>query len=354
MLFYKEKNMKKSLFVVLVICLAFTACSKSSSSSSGSAPAAAATSAVPAPIVIRLPTDVAIDSNKAEVVRSFKSYVEDKSGGRISVEVYYSSVLGGPNEYTESLIEGSVQMAAIGTELAQRAPATAVFELPFLFSDWEQVKKVVASDFGKNFYNDFPAKYGLRATGYLPLGFRVVMSNKALAKMDDFRRLRLRVPQIELYITLGTSFGASPISMALAELYTGLEQGAVDGLELPYAYLTANKYYEVLKHVLITNHIFAMHNLYINEKFYQSLSPDLQQIIMDGGRHMQEIAFQLTEQSEKDVVEELKKEGVAIITPDANYRKQLVDAQQDTVKVFFRLYPDTEEPISQIRKIINQ
>ena len=342
--------MKKTMFMLLIFTVAVMAFA-------GGGKDAGSDKQVDAkPILIRVPMDVALDSTRGIALQMFQKYVEEKSGGRFSIEIFPNGLLGGPQEYLESLMQGSgnIYLTTIGSDLGPRAPLLAAWELPFLFSGLDEMEKVAMSDYGQNINNNLPELLGIRFLGHLPLGVRVIAANKPITGMDSFKGLRMRVSTIEQYIVMAKNLGTTPISMALSELYTALEQGVIDALELPYNLITSNKYYEMLKNVLLSDHVISNTALVVNEKFFQSLTPDLQQVLIDGGKYIQNIIFQLVKDEEAKARDYLAKEGVAFTTPDDNFRKQLVESQRETERVFYRVYPGTEEAVSQFRKIMGK
>ena len=329
--------MRKGLLLILAVLLAgfaFTSCERDG------------------PIIIRIANDRADGNPRTIGLNVFAEYVEEHSGGRIRVQVFNNSVLGGPNEYTESVIAGSIQAAAIGTELAQRAPIVAPWELPFMFPCWDAVQAVAESDFGRTMYDHFPETIGVRALGFQPMGFRVMIANRPLTNMDAFNGFRLRVPQIELYLTMGRNLGANTIAVAMSELYTAVQQGAVDGLELSAMDIVSGRFHENVSHGLVSHHIFVMHNLYINEAFFQSLPPDLQDVIISAGRHFQDFNFRYIREAENRFLDMLIADGVNMYVPSPEFRAQLTATQRATEVDFYRIYPGTEIVIAEMRRVM--
>lgn len=351
-----KKTMKSAIALLLCVCMAFSlvACGGAASSAAPAAPAQSGSAAPAAPaeetFTLRLASDVAEDHPKAKALMDFEKYVEETSGGTLQIELFHNAALGDANAYTESVVNGAVEMASMGSELAQRAPVTAAFEAPFAFADWKAIENAVYSDYGANLLSDLPDTVGIRFLGYIPQGFRVIMSNKPLNSMEDLSGMRLRVPQIALYLAIGEGLGTNPIGMALSELYTAIEQDAVDGLENTYSYLASAKYYEVTQYLLESNHNFVMHAVYINEKVWDKLSENQQQILLDGGALCQEKAFEYFQAFEKTAKEEITNGGVTIITPDEAFRQQLVDSQVEAMKVFYETYAGTEQIVAELMK----
>ena len=323
------------ILLVLFICFFVTACGRDADR----------------PIVLRIANDMPLMHPKSQGIEVFAAYVREHSGGRIDVQVFHDNLLGGPNEYLEAMIAGSIQAATIGTELEPRAPIVVSWEVPFLFPSWDYVKKVAYSDFAATLYDHFPETVNLRALGWIPQGRRLMMVNRPIHSMEDFRGLRMRVPQIDLYLNMARNLGTNPIAVPLAELYTALEQGIVDGFELPHGNMVTGRFYEILDYLILTEHITAFHNLFINEPFFQSLTPDLQEVLLSAGRYMTDRSFELAMEFEAGALEYLANH-VTIITPSPELRRDLVASQMVTRRFLFDLYPIVEETVTRFIEIM--
>jgi tripartite ATP-independent transporter DctP family solute receptor len=351
--------MKKMVAIGLLVfvILVFTGCTKNSaygnaSISAGTGDTVQAVTIKKDAVVLKLAYDVADDHPKAFALFDMKKYVEEKSNGSMTFEMYPNNSLGAEAAVGDLIINGSIDMGIVGSVYAERIPRTTMCDTPFLFSDWNDVKKFLDSDFGRNFYANTPADHGIRQIGFNPQGFREIMSNKPVRKMDDFKGLRLRVPQVNLYIAMGTDLGTSPISMALTELYTAIEQNAVDALENTWSYLNSAKYYEVTKYLIETNHNFSLMSLFMNEKSFQRLSPDNQKIILGSGKVFQDQCFVYYQNYEKEARDNITSHGVEIITPDAKFRQDIVASMKTSYQLMFTQYPGSQEVVNQIRAIL--
>lgn len=355
------KKMKK--FVAFVLCLAMilalAGCGGSSAygnTSSSAAPAASSTA--PAvdikedAIILRLANDVTEDHPKGQALIKFKEYVEKESNGALTIEMYWNNVLGGAAAYSDQLINGSIEMAIAGTELSERIPAIAAFEAPFLFKDWAAVQKFTDSDYAAHLFDELPQQHGIRVMSYVPQGFREIASNKEIRSMADFNGLRLRVPQINLYIAMGEDLGANPISMALTELYTAIEQDTVDALENTWAYLNSAKYYEVTKYLIETNHNFCLQLFFMNENTWNSLDPAYQEILTKGAAQFEADCYQFFQENESVARENIEAHGVEVITPDDAFRADIAASQTTSYDALYSTYPGTDKVIAEIRNII--
>ncbi|GHV46816.1 hypothetical protein AGMMS49546_35520 [Spirochaetia bacterium] len=328
--------------LVLVSCNNSAYGKKSAPSAAAPAPAAAVEIKKDA-VIIRIANNVADDHPQSIVLADFKKTLETKSNGSFKVEIYNNNLLGTAEVYADNLIKGNIQMALPGTTIAQYYPLDAAFSCPFLFRDWDHFTKVAQSEITQRIYQDMPEKIGVRCFGQIPTGFRVVDSRVKVNQFEDLKGLRLRVPNIQVYIAVANGMGTSPISMSLSELYSALEQKAVDACENTYATLYTSMYHEIAPYIIETNHIFNTISFLVNEKFWQGL-PDADKKLMQGcideslARGWEDAIANETKFKDK-----MKEEGATIITPDTVFWKKLVDGQEASKQVFFKDYPGTEE-----------
>lgn len=280
---------------------------------------------------------------------TFKKYVETESKGRIKVEIFDNSQLGGEEQFIDGVKNGTIEMAITGLLIAKDEPMLGVLEIPFVFESYDHAKKVLDGEIGQELTKNFIPKMGFRSLAWTANGFRVVSSNKAIEKFEDFKGFRLRVPNADRFIKMGQGLGANPIPMPMPEVFTALEQKVIDGQENPYATLKASGWWEAQKYVVDTRHIFGPNLYIINEKFFQELGPELQKIIEEGAKRSAEHQWQLLKNSEADDIKFLESKGLKVIYPDAEFRQKLVDSQAAVHEWFYGMVPGSKELVEKIR-----
>ncbi|MBO8170209.1 MAG: TRAP transporter substrate-binding protein [Thermoanaerobacteraceae bacterium] len=273
----------------------------------------------------------------------FKPIVEKESGGKIKVEIYDNSKLGAEDQFIDGVKNGNVEMAVAGMLLAKDLPKLGITELPGLFRDYDHAYKALNSEAGQELTEGMIEKMGVRRLAWTANGFRVVSSNIPIEKFEDFKGMRLRVPNAPRFIEFAKAIGANPSPTPISEVFTALEQNVVDGQENPYATLRASGFYEVQKYVVDTRHIFSPNLYIINEKFYQSLDPELQEIIQKAAKEAADYEWQLLQEQESKDIEFLKKNGLKVVFPDDTFKKQLLDSLKPVHEWFYKTYPGTEE-----------
>lgn len=185
-----------------------------------------------APIVIKFSHVVAPDTPKGKGAQRFKELVEQRTGGKVKVEVYPNSQLYKDKEEMEALQLGSVQMLA--PSLAKFGPLGVkefeVFDLPFLFKDTEAFRAVTEGQVGADLFKKLEPK-GIKGLAYWDNGFHIMSANKPLHNVADFKGLKMRIQSSKVLDAQMRALGAIPQVMAFSELYQALQTGVVDGTE---------------------------------------------------------------------------------------------------------------------------
>ena len=214
--------------------------------------------------------------------RAFKEALEKNAAGKIEVQLYPNRQLGDEKVLVEGMRFGTVDAGIITNALV--APVESAFQLndlPFLYSSEQQAHKVLDGPVGQAMAKKLEAK-GIIVLGYMEGGFRQMINNvRPVAKPDDVKGVKYRVMQNPVYIDMFTSLGGSAIPMAWGETFTAVQQGAIDGLEIPIAVIDANKYFEVTKYLSLTNHTYSVIELLISKRTFDKLPADLQKAVRD-------------------------------------------------------------------------
>jgi len=246
----------------------------------------------------------------------FKELVEDRSGGRIKVEVFPNAQLGGEREMLEGLQLGTFEMAMVSSgPMGGFVPEFALLDLGFLFNDNAQAQEVLYGPVG-DYLNQKMIEVGIRRLAYLDCGFRNVYGHKPVTKVDDLKGFKVRVMENPAHLELFKAIGANPLPMAWPELYTAMQQGVIDGAEnVPDAYANA-KHYEVAKYYSLTNHVYLTMMFLISENFYQRLPDDLKKIVADACVEASLFENQIIYKQQAEVFDFLRNNGVTITQID--------------------------------------
>jgi len=253
------------LCAVLLVCLNLTACNRSKGGSSQEERA----------VVLKLAHHTAIDSAYNIAAKHFADLVSQKTGGKLTVDIYPAAQLGGERDVLEGLKMGTIDMSLNTSALIMNlVPEFGLLDLPFLFQDYKSARASLEGPGGKILAGKLLAQHGIRMLAGWNSGFRVMLTtNKKIEKLEDFRGMKMRAPETPVYIDMFRALGANPTPIPYGEVYTALQLGVVEGVEVAPEPMYTSKFHEVGKYLVRNNHIFSAICPLINEAKYQSL-PD--------------------------------------------------------------------------------
>jgi len=270
-----------------------------------------------APIVIKFSHVVAPDTPKGNGAQRFKELAEQRSNGRVKVDVYPNSQLYKDKEEMEALQLGSVQMLA--PSLAKFGPLGVkefeVFDLPFIFKDQAAFRAVTEGPVGADLFKKLEPK-GVKGLAYWDNGFHIMSANRPLHKVADFRGLKMRIQSSKVLDAEMRALGAVPQVMAFSELYQALQSGVVDGCEGVPSNFYTQKTYEVQKHTTISNHGHLAYAVIVNKKFWDGLPADIRTILEGALKDATAFANDMATKENIDDLEKMRASGkTTIYTP---------------------------------------
>src|SRR6478735_827595 len=228
------------------------------------------------PIVIKFSHVVAVDTPKGKAAEYFKKLAEERTKGRVKVEVYPNSALFKDGEEMEALQLGSVQMLA--PSVSKFGPLGArefeVFDLPFIFDSYDDLTKVTDGPVGKGLFKKLESK-GIVGLAYWFNGFKDMSANKPLRKPEDMKGLKMRIQSSKVLGDQMKALGALPQVMAFSEVYQAMQTGVVDGSENPPSNFYTQKMHEVQKYLTLTDHGVIEYAVIVNKKFWDGLPADI-------------------------------------------------------------------------------
>jgi tripartite ATP-independent transporter DctP family solute receptor len=243
--------------------------------------------------------------------------VADKTKGELEIQLFPASQLGSERDAAEGLQLGTLEMTLTSTgPLGAFVPEVKVFNLPFLFKDRDEAYKVLDGAIGEEIAAKFVPK-GIRSLGWYENGFRnITNSRNPINKPEDLKGLKIRVMEDNVFILTMKAMGASPLPMAFGELYSALDQKTVDAQENPLAVIDSSKFQEVQKFLAMTGHFYSPSMLLVSEKFWQKLTKDQQQIMMDAAKEAKAYERKLSMEADQTLEAKLAKEGMTVTKPD--------------------------------------
>ena len=228
------------------------------------------------PIVIKFSHVVAQDTPKGKAAEKFKALAEQYTNGAVKVEVYANSTLYKDKEEMEALQLGAVQMLA--PSLAKFGPLGVkdfeVFDLPFIFNDYDDLHKVTKGPAGKALLDKLAPK-GILGLAYWDNGFKSFSANSPMKTPADLKGKKFRIQNSKVLEEQMRTIKAIPQMLAFSEVYQALQTGVVDGAENPISNFYTQKMHEVQKYMTITNHGYLGYAVIVNKKFWEGLPADI-------------------------------------------------------------------------------
>lgn len=250
---------------------------------------------------------------QAEGAQKFADLVAQKSGNKLSVKLFPGGTLGGDVQTVSALQGGTIEMTVLNAGiLTSHVKEFAVFDLPFLFANAQEVDAVTDGPVGTNLLAKLAEK-NLVGLGYWDLGFRnLTNSKRPITKVEDIAGLKIRVIQSPIYIDMFNALGATATPMPFPELYPALEQKAVDGQENPFTLIRTSKFYEVQKHLAVTRHVYNPQALLVSKKLWDSMSADERKVITEAAAEATRFQRQLSRGQADEALADLKKAGMQV------------------------------------------
>ncbi|MCK2042377.1 TRAP transporter substrate-binding protein [Chromohalobacter sp. TMW 2.2308] len=265
--------------------------------------------------------------NKA--AERFKQVVEEESDGRIDVQIFPNEQLGTEMEVINSIQLGTADMTITGESLQNWAPKAAMMAVPYAFRDSEHLRKAVEGDIGKQIEQQIEEKAGLVPIAWFERGPRELTSNRPIKKPSDLNGLRLRVPNVPLFVDTWQALGAKPTPMAFSEVFTSLQQGTIDAQENPLSLIESASFNEVQDYVNVTDHVRSWIYVVIGKKKLESMPEDLQEVVLDAAQQMQSYEAKLFSEDQKRLRNALEEAGMEFVEVD---QKAFADKAEPAVK----------------------
>jgi tripartite ATP-independent transporter DctP family solute receptor len=277
----------------------------------------------------------------------FKKEAEEKTNGRVAVEIYPNAQLGSDRQAIEGVSIGTLEMAAIGgSSILTLDDRLKVMDLPFIFKS-SQIAHRAYDQFLTEEFNKYLEPHDLVILYAAELGFRHITNNRRpIVKPEDLQGLKLRTMENPLHVESFKLLGASPTPVAFSELYTALQQGTVDAQENPLSVITTGKFYEVQKYLSLTGHIYSPTMLLVNKTYWEALPDDLRTVLGGILKETQVFERDILIKQNIDAVKELRANGVQVNDLSFEEKQAFFERCKPVYDAYIQKYGD-----SLIRKI---
>lgn len=286
----------------------------------------------------------------------FAELVKERTGGAVNVQIFPNSQLGNEKDLIEQVKNGVIEMSMPSAGMLAVFDGwqpLGVFGMPYIFAgDTEEDQLPVFLGLArgpmlKEIAENAAKKSGMRS---LDMGWwyglrHLTTKSKQVTKVDDLKGMKIRTPDAPVQKLAMTALGAAVTPMAFAELYTALQLGVVDGQENPLNTSYVNKFYEVQKYLTLTGHMTQHQVLIVNDKWFQGLSPQLQDILIKSAVEAGDYQNDLQIKANKQNLEDLKAKGMIVNTVNkAEFAEKTKDAWKEFEAQFGKgLYEKVKE-----------
>ncbi|MCG8307094.1 MAG: TRAP transporter substrate-binding protein [Cytophagales bacterium] len=245
----------------------------------------------------------------------FQQLVKQKSKDKIAVKLYPGGILGKEAPLIEGIQLNSVDMVIAGPSIiGNYAPKYGLIEAPFLFRDYNHLNSVLYGPIGKEIEKAVSKDRGLHFIDFFHRGPRYLTTTNTIVRTpEDLKGLKLRVPELPVYIKSWKIFGANPTPLDYSDMFIALRQGVVEGQENPLEVIYSNHLYEVQKYIMDTRHLLSFYVLVIGDSFYKKYSFDEQEILLSSAREAAAYHNKLVEEYELKYKQILIESGVEFI-----------------------------------------
>jgi tripartite ATP-independent transporter DctP family solute receptor len=259
------------------------------------------------------------DHSQGVLLKTFKEKIEELSGGRIQVDLFFNGSLYTQNGAIPALKSGELEMNL--TSLQQTAdylPSIAMFASTYMFKGYDHMRKVMDSDIVSGLADQVK-----EAAGYYPIGWYYngsrqlnLRTDKEVTKPEDLAGIVLRMPDSEAWIAAGESLGAKVTPLAYAEVYTALQTGTIDAQDNPMLGTKNSKFYEVTKQISLTYHIIDFGLIAVNNSVWDSLTEEEQGWMREAAAEAVKACDATQLAAEAELIDFFKAQGLKIVNPD--------------------------------------
>jgi len=311
-------------FLAIGVCLGSAGCG-------GKEPVKAAAEK---PVVLKAVTNNPKNSGHYRGLEIYKKLVEERTGGRVLVELYSDGVMGDEEEMAEGMKSGTVDvMMAAAAKYANFVPEMDLYSPPYTFKNWAHMKAVTFGEIDAKIARAVKERRGEIYLGPFTDGTRNIFTNKPIRSLDDMRGLKLRIMTGPNENNAWHALFTNPTPTAYTELYAALKAGVIDGAENTFTSLLGMKFFESCKYVLRTEHSFMVLCFLMSAKAYQKVPADLRDIVVQAGKDTCRLQVDIAIIYDKENEEVLKRDhGITVFEfskADFARAQELVKSIQD-------------------------
>lgn len=321
-----KKNLKKWAALTMAAALAATATACTRGGNSGQTAEEGGEA-----IELKLAHIYSTNSNEDQYFREFKERVEERTEGAVKISIFPNSQLGSEAETMQQVVLGTVDIAfGEGSSWANAVNKAelGVFGLPYLCSDLDgqaAIMREIIPEEG----TEMMVPTGIRPLFSFSGSIRhAILKTKPIYTLEDCKGVKIRVPEVTLFVDTWKNLGANPTTTPWSDVYTAISQGVVDGAEVDACTIVDSNLQEVTKYYSKTGHISTINIAAINEDKWQSIPEEYQQILLDVGAEVQEEQVEARKVADDDAIAIMEAAGVVVNELDDGEYEKMAAAQQ--------------------------
>lgn len=254
----------------------------------------------------------------------FAELVEEKSEGKMKINIFPNGQLGSETDMINSVRLGTLDMVLTGETLQNWAPKAALMAVPYAFRDLDHMRKTLEGPVGEEIKSDIETKAGLIPLYYHERAPRNLTTNREVKGLGDIQGMIIRVPDVPVFVRTWEVLGAKPTPMALQEVFTSLQQNTIHAQENPYDLIDSLGFYEVQKYAYETEHVIQWIYATVGQRQFNKLSPELQQVVLESAEEAQAYAGEMFDTFIATAKQNLIDRGMEIRTVDKDEFKNRV------------------------------
>jgi TRAP-type transport system periplasmic protein len=270
------------------------------------------------PIAVKIATGAEQQLSVGRGYGKFAELVNERSQGKVKVDVYYAGALGNEVTAVRNMLAGTVEMStASDANLGAFTDALFFMNLPYLFKGTAGLRRVIDEPAIRDEINKVLAKANMRAVAHLDNGGpRHFLSSKGpIRAPGDAKDLKCRTTASPVEVAIFKAFGTIPTPVNWAEVYTGLSQGTVDCEGVQYTWAYSTRHYEVIKYVAEIGYVIGTQNLLVRLDFWNKLPKDLQDLMTQAGRDAEAWEAKVDADFTQEAREKILGSGVKVYAP---------------------------------------
>jgi TRAP-type transport system periplasmic protein len=254
---------------------------------------------------------------RARMIEQFAEAVADD----FTIQPYYGGTLFSQGTELVALQRNNLEMGNIAPQdIANQIPAWSILTSAYLFRDADHLETFFDSDAGAEMKQMAEEQLGIHILGPTYFGSRQVglRPDTKIETPEDMAGIRLRMPPGEAWQFLGEAIGANPTAMAYAEVYTGLQTGAIDGQDNPLPNVQNMKFYEVMSQIALTSHLVGYDLLTISSSAWNNMTPEQQEAFQAAADEAMAWSAAEHRKQEEELADYFRSRGLEVYTPDVD------------------------------------